>query len=143
MTSAEEPYPFVTPIPPLDPTAIDGVYERHVSRVLAGGGPVACRRCAPYRIEVGTTELTFDKGRYSIAHEGPGPTSSQFKSQGHFTLDGGQIELFNDPSCTQMRGSYRWMLADGKLVLRAIEDECPFSGLRERFMELTAWDIRG
>jgi hypothetical protein len=42
-----------------------------------------------------------------------------------------------------MRGTYSWVLADGKLVLRAIEDECPFSGLRERFMELTAWDIRG
>ena len=142
LTSTAEPYPFTTPIPPLEPTTIDGTYERRVTPRLAGGRSVPCRRCAPYRIETGTTELTFDQGRYAVSHDGPGPTSSQFRSRGHFTLEGNTIVLFNDANCPDMRGTYRVNLSSVAVTLTAIEDDCPFSQLRRRFLELTDWFLQ-
>ena len=139
LTSTAEPYPFTTPIPPLEPTAIDGTYSRRVTARLAGGRSVPCRRCAPYRIETGTTELVLEGGRYRIAHNGPGPDSSQFRSVGHFTLDEDRIILFNDPQCPRMTGQYEWGLSGGALTLVVVEDECPFSDLRQRFLQLMPW----
>ena len=139
LTSTAEPYPFTTPIPPLEPTAIDGTYSRRVTARLAGGASVPCRRCAPYRIETGTTELVLDTGRYRIAHNGPGPDSSQFRSAGHFTLEGDRIILFNDPQCPRMTGQYVWDVSGEALTLEVVEDECPFSALRQHFLQLTPW----
>ncbi|MDQ3964047.1 MAG: hypothetical protein M3277_09100 [Actinomycetota bacterium] len=139
LRSTAEPYPFITPIPPLAATELDGRYTRSVSAAVAGES-VKCRRCAPYRIEVGTTTLVLTKGRYFVTHEAPGkPDSSQFASRGHFTVDGRRLTLFNDANCPAMRGMYEWRL-DGALRLEAVEDECPFSLLRARFLELTSWD---
>ena len=105
------------------------------------GDSVKCRRCAPYRIEVGLTTLVLAKGRYFVTHEAPGkPDSSQFASRGHFTVEGNRITLFNDANCPGMRGVYELKLARS-LRLEAIEDDCPFSQLRERFLELTSWDV--
>lgn len=139
LSSTAEPYPFTTPIPPLEPTAIDGRYERTITARLAGGPSVPCRRCAPYRIETGTTTLSLEDGRYHIEHHGPGPSSSQFRTRGHFTLDGDRITLFNDVGCSRMQGVYTWGVSGEALTLEAIEDECPFSQLRQRFLELTPW----
>jgi len=139
VSDTAEPYPFTTPVPPLEPTAIDGTYSRRVTVRLAGGPSVKCRRCAPYRIETGTTELTLRAGRYAIAHHGPGPDSSQFRSRGHFTLSGDSIRLFNDGECPHMEGVYRWERSGGALTLEVVEDECPFSQLRQRFLQLTPW----
>ena len=139
LTSTEEPYPFTTPITPLEPTAIDGTYERRVTPGRAGGRSVPCRRCAPYRIETGTTELVLEAGRYRITHDGPGPDSSQFRTGGHFTLDGDRITLFNDPQCPRMTGEYVWDISGGALTLEVVEDECPFSDLRQRFLGLGSW----
>lgn len=139
LTSTAEPYPFTTPIPPLGPTAIDGTYERRVTPRIAGGRSVPCRRCAPYRIETGTSELVLEAGRYLIAHNGPGPDSSQFRSAGHFTLEGDRIILFNDPQCPRMTGEYVWEISGGALTLEVVEDECPFSDLRQRFLQLMPW----
>jgi hypothetical protein len=38
-----------------------------------------------------------------------------------------------------MEGVYGWTLAAGTLTLEVIEDDCPFSQLRQRFLELTSW----
>lgn len=142
VSDAAEPYPFTTPIPPFEPTAIDGTYSRRVSPRLAGGPSVPCRRCAPYRIETGTTTLVLEQGRYSIEHNGPGPSSSRFRSRGHFSLDDDSIRLFNDVECPRMAGVYRWSLSDGALALDVVEDECPYSQLRQRFLQLTPWVVQ-
>ncbi len=142
LTSTAEPYPFTTPIPPLEPTAIDGDYRRRVTPRVAGGPSVPCRRCAPYRIETGTTILTLAEGRYRIEHHGPGPSSSQFRSSGHFSLDGDRITLFNDPECTRMEGVYTWEVSRQALTLTVVEDECPYSQLRQRFLQLTPWLVQ-
>ena len=55
-------------------------------------------------------------------------------------IEGSRITLFNDANCPAVRGVYKWKL-NGALRLEAIEDDCPFSQLRERFLELTAWDL--
>lgn len=142
-TSTAEPYPFETPIPPLEPTAIDGTYTRRVPVRIAGSS-VPCRRCAPYRIEIGTTTLELSEGRFFIAHRAPGkPDSSQFSSRGHFTLADDEITLFNDANCPQTRGSYRWSMDDGVLTFRVIEDPCPFSDLRQRFLTTVGWEATG
>ena len=138
--STAEPYPFTTPIPELAAPELDGRYLRTVPDAIAGES-VKCRRCAPYRIEAGTTTLVLAKGRYFVTHEAPGkPDSSQFASRGHFTIEGDRIVLFNDANCPAMRGVYEWRL-NRVLLLKAIEDECPYSRLRQRFLELTAWDL--
>lgn len=85
------------------------------------------------------TELVLEEGRYAIAHHGPGPDSSQFRSRGHFTLDGDRITLFNDVECPRMEGVYLWAISEGALTLEVVEDECPFSELRQRFLQLTPW----
>lgn len=140
LRSTAEPYPFVTPIPPLVATELDGKYVRTVPETIAGES-VKCRRCAPYRIEAGTTTLVLTKGRYFVTHDAPGkPDSSQFASRGHFTIEGNRITLFNDANCPAMRGVYKWKL-NGALRLAEFEDDCPFSQLRGRFLELTPWDV--
>lgn len=137
--STAEPYPFVTPIPPLEATALDGTYARVVPERVAGDS-VACRRCAPYRVEVGRTTLVLEEGRYFIGHEAPNkPMSSQFSSRGHFTLSGDRLVLFNDSSCPTTEGHYRWSLAGGRLELGVVKDPCPFSQLRSRFLTATRW----
>lgn len=139
--SSAEPYPFTTPVPPQEATAVDGTYTRTIPARI-GGPSVKCARCAPYRIETGTTTLVLAEGRYSVAHQAPGaPSSSQFSARGHFELAGARIRLFNDANCPRLEGLYEWDLTAGSLRLEAIEDDCPFSGLRRRFFELAAWDL--
>jgi hypothetical protein len=132
-----EPYPFSTPLPPAEPTAIDGRYTRTVDDSIAGA-PGKCRRCPPYRLQPGDETLVFDRGRFFVTHEPPG-----FRSSGHFTLDGDRLVLFNDPSCIDFEGTYEWRVEGGTLELRAIEDECPFTQLRQRFLMARDWRLEG
>lgn len=139
LTSTAESYPFQTPIPPLEPTSIDGTYIRSMPARVAGSS-IPCRRCAPYRIEIGRSTLNLSEGRFLIAHRAPGkPDSSQFTSKGHFTISGDEIVLFNDANCPDTRGSYRWSVKDEHLTFEVIEDPCPFSDLRQRFLTVLPW----
>src|SRR5918996_520588 len=91
-----EPYPFVTPIPPLAQTPVDGVYRRDYP---AGGDPIPCRRCAPYRLDSGESVLTLREGRFGVDHP-----ASAFRSGGHYFVDGPRLILINDPNCPRTRG---------------------------------------
>lgn len=128
------PYPFVTPTPPEAPTAIDGTYERAVPDAAAG--PVGkCRRCPPYRLELGDTNtLRLDAGVFTVAH-----ALTDWKNAGHYVLDGDRIELFNDPNCPKERGVYAFTLEGGTLTLEVVEDRCAFGGLRARYLTATSW----
>ena len=72
LTADMEPYPYTTPIPPREPTAIDGTYVRIMSLHDVGGPvvglPYRCLRCIPYRVDPGTTTLIFYEGRYFLHH---------------------------------------------------------------------------
>jgi hypothetical protein len=129
-----EPYPFTSP-PPVKPTAIDGTYTRTISEKLAWA-PGNCRRCPPYRLEPGDETLVFDSGRFFVTHQPPG-----FRSSGHFVLSDNQILLYNDANCVGFEGTYRWEIANGELRLEAIEDECPFTRLRQRFLMAKDWNV--
>jgi hypothetical protein len=56
-------------------------------------------------------------------------------------IEGAQITLFNDANCSRERGVYEWGLSQGRLRLTAVDDPCPFSQLRERFLEASTWSI--
>lgn len=126
----QEPYPFVTPIPPLAETRIDGVY----TRTLPGPDPIPCRRCAPYRLDSGPATLTLAEGRFMV--EQP---LSRFTSRGHYFVDGDRILLINDPNCPQTEGVYRWQLRAGTLSLEVVEDDCSFDLLRARYFSAAPW----
>ncbi len=139
-TDPAEPYPYTTPIPPREPTPIDGAYVRDVSVEAAGGPPVPCRRCAPYRIYAGETELVLDSGRYHVAHEGRGNADyGDFTASGHFVVDGDEVTLSNDSNCPSALGTYGWQLASEALVLELVRDDCAFGDLRARYLTLMPW----
>jgi hypothetical protein len=135
LTPEMEPYPYTTPIPPREPTAIDGTYLRIMSLDDVGGPlvglPYRCLRCIPYRIDPGLTTLIFYEGRYFLHHH-----LSGFKAKGHFTIDGDRIRLFNDPNCSSTLGIYRWRLDRRDLTFDVVDDPCPFDD--ERSLDLTA-----
>jgi hypothetical protein len=126
----QEPYPFVTPIPPLAETGIDGVYTRS----LPGSDAIPCRRCAPYRLDSGPATLTLAEGRFTV--EQP---LSRFTSRGHYFVEGDRILLINDPNCAQTEGVYRWDLRARMLSLEVVEDDCSFDLLRARYFSAAPW----
>lgn len=128
------PYPYVTPTPALEVTALDGVYERRVTGRIAGPAG-KCTRCPPYRIERGETNLLMlDRGVFRVVHR-PG----EWRNVGHFEVDGATISFFNDPNCTATRGVYAWQLQGDTLTMRVVEDDCAFGGLRVRYLTATDW----
>jgi hypothetical protein len=131
----QEPYPFSSPAPPVVSTAVDGTYTRNISEQLAWA-PGKCRRCPPYRLEPGRETLVFDSGRFFVSHHPPG-----FRSKGHFTESDHQVVLFNDANCIGFEGIYNWRIENGRLYLDAVEDECPFTNLRQRFLMAKAWNV--
>ncbi len=128
-----EPYPFVTPIPPLAQTPVDGVYRRDYP---AGGDPIPCRRCAPYRLDSGESVLTLREGRFGVDHP-----ASAFRSGGHYFVDGPRLILINDPNCPRTRGVYHWTLRGGALTLEVVEDDCAFDLLRARYLSAAPWTV--
>jgi len=127
----QEPYPFVTPVPPLAGTPIDGVYRRDYE---AGSDPIPCRRCAPYRLNSGLAVLTLREGRFRVEHP-----AWAFFSAGHYFVEGARLVLVNDPNCPQTRGIYRWALEGGSLSLEVLEDDCAFDLLRARYLSAAPW----
>lgn len=131
-TDPSEPYAFVTPVPPLAPTPIDGTYHRDFT---PGSKPIPCRRCAPFRLDRGPSTLELTEGRFQILHEG-----NAFRTQGHYQVEGPRLILFNDPVCPETRGVYRWDLEGELLALEEVEDPCPFDLLRARYLTAAPWE---
>jgi hypothetical protein len=131
-TDPEEPYAFVTPVPPLAPTPIDGTYHRDFT---PGSEPIPCRRCAPFRLDRGPSTLELAEGRFQLIHEG-----NDFRTQGHFLVHEERLILFNDPVCPETRGVYRWRLEGGLLALDQVDDPCPFDLLRARYLTAAPWE---
>lgn len=148
-----EPYPYSEPAPPEEPTPLDGLFTRTITIRRAGGPPIYCQRCAPWRLDAGAAELQFDRGRFFAAFEPirveidcrsatlgreckhpPG-----FEVSGHFRTDGDRLELFNDPNCIGMTGTYRWSIEAGSLVLEEVADRCPFVRLRAKYLTAEPW----
>jgi hypothetical protein len=131
----DEPYPFVTPIPPDTPTPVDGRYVRTLT--AAGGAPraIPCRRCAPYRLVRGRAVITFEGGRFHLVHQ-----AANFRASAHYLVEGDRLILFNDPNCSHVRGIYRWSLDGGNLSLEVVEDDCAFDLLRARYLSAAPWE---
>jgi hypothetical protein len=119
VTSQSSPYPFTTPLPPADPTILDGLYTKLDPKQ---GTPVPCRRCPDYAPEGGLWTLTFDKGIFRVFH-----TVTGWRSVGSFTVSGNRIMLFNDPTCHEEVGIYTWFLEGGWLTLHVVDDRCAIS----------------
>jgi hypothetical protein len=114
----QKPYPYTTPLPPPAGTVIDGTYSKFDPR--EGTRPF-CRRCMPYPAEGGLWLLQFDKGIYRILSA---RSLSGWRSLGSYTVSDHRLVLFNDPHCMTDVGVYGWDLAEDRLVLEVVEDEC-------------------
>ena len=145
--SPGQPYPFATPAPPETATPVDGAYSRRTTVRQAGGEPIFCQRCAPYRVDAGFSELILDRGSFYVSFdttpmESPCPDCRRppgFKSSGYFTVSGDEIVFFNDPNCTDVRGIYRWTREQGALRFELVKDPCPFVHLRARYLTSAPW----
>jgi hypothetical protein len=135
-----QPYPYTTPTPPAEPTAVDGTYERSVTATEAGPRG-RCRRCPPYRLEEGTSTLSLQEGVFRITNEVLEAGAIDWRSVGHFAVSGDEIVLFNDPNCPQTRGTYRWTLTESLLTLEVVDDDCAFGGLRWRYLGAVPWSM--
>lgn len=130
-----QPYPYVRPTPPAEPSPLDGVYQRAVTERMAGHVG-KCRRCPPYRMESGqTNRIMLIDGVFRVIHE-PG----EFRSVGHFAVDGGSVTFVNDPNCPTIQGTYTWRVAGDRLTFEVVEDECAFGDLRSRYLTAAPWD---
>ena len=129
-----QPFAYVTPTPPPDPSPLDGEYRREVTARIAGHTG-KCRRCPPYRMELGqTNRLLLEDGVFRVVHE-PG----EFRSVGHFAVDGDTVTFINDPNCPTTRGTYRWRLDGNALTFELVQDDCAFGELRSRYLTATPW----
>ena len=128
------PYPFVTPTPAAEPSALDGTYVRAVPDEAAG--PMGkCRRCPPYRLERGDTNtLTIERGVFRVRHE-----LTDWQSAGHVFVEEDAVRLINDPNCPNDSGEYAWRLEGDALSFELIEDGCAFVGLRSRYLTAAPW----
>ncbi len=124
------PYPHTAPLPPRVRTVLDGTYTKFNPKMTP---PVPCRRCPDYMPEGGIWKLNLDKGIFRVFHEVTG-----WRSLGSFIVDGSQVQLFNDPYCTEVVGFYDWALADRYLILQAVEDRCAI-GLRAKNLTQLPW----
>ena len=135
-TDPNEPYPFTTPVPPASATALDGRYDRNPTDTFEGEW-AKCRRCPPYFVDRGRSELVLRLGRWANTHHEPRQLTN-----GHFTIEGDQVTLINDPMCPFDRGVYRYSLDNGVLALEAIDDPCQF-GERKRDLTDETWHRLG
>jgi hypothetical protein len=132
----EEPYPFTTPLPPNEPTGVDGTYTREpTDRYVGHRAP--CRRCPPYPEDRGVSRLVLRNGRFLLHHTRPA-----YRALGHYEIRGDRIVLFNDVECSDVPGSYRWTLMEGELVLSDPQDPCGF-GQRQKDLTALPWRRTG
>ena len=125
---ARTPSPYLTPLPPPVRTVLDGTYAKTEP---IEGEPVHCRRCPDYASDGGVWRLRFDNGIYRIFSELAG-----WRCLGSYTVSGERIVLFNDPICAQDVGEYTWKIADRKLILQGIKDDCAIHLRAENLMRL-------
>jgi hypothetical protein len=149
LSGGREPFAY-QPAPPLESTPLDGTYVRAITITEAGGRPVSCRRCAPYRRDAGTNELVLDRGRFFVSYD-PIEESKRcpecmgipgFHVDGHYRVTGDRVVFYNDANCTRTFGAYRWALSEGVLRLEPVRDDCAFGGLRARFFGAYPWELR-
>lgn len=131
-----QPYPYTTPTPASDPSILDGIYVRTITRDLLGP-PGKCVRCPPYRLAEGDERLSLDRGAFRISQGGGHLTV------GHFEVSGRTITFFNDPNCPTARGTYRWTIQGSALSLVLVEDDCAFGNLRSRYLTALPWVLAG
>lgn len=127
------PYPYTTPLPPAEPTILDGTYTKLDPR-QAESTPLPEGRVwmphpvreevywakpLPYPLVGGAWTLQLDKGVFLVFHESTG-----WRTFGSFTVSDDQIQFFNDPQCVNDVGTYRWTIEARKLSLEAVSDKC-------------------
>ncbi len=110
------PYPHAAPLPPVVRTPLDGTYVKLDPQKTP---PVPCRRCPDYAPQGGIWKLNLDRGVFRIFHEFTG-----WRSIGSLRVDGARVQFFNDPYCMAVFGTYDWTLAEGRLSLRVVQDDC-------------------
>lgn len=135
-TDSFEPYPFTTPLPAVAATVLEGLYDREPTDTFEGEW-AKCRRCPPYFVDRGRSQLTFRLGRWTNLHMEPHQLTN-----GHLTIAGDQLTIYNDPMCPFDRGVYRFTLSNGVLTLVAIDDPCQF-GERKRDLTDATWQRLG
>ena len=120
------PYPYTTPTPPPDRTAIDGTYMRILTLEDTDGLlPFRCLRCPPYFPNAGVSTLAMSRGNYWVNHQ-----LSGFRGLGMYTVDGNRVTFFNDPWCPQDHGTYRWSVRHDELLLEPVSSTCPYEKAR-------------
>jgi hypothetical protein len=133
-----EPYDYEKAAPPRRATAIDGTYIRIVTLEDAGGAehaiPTHCLRCVPYSVDAGVQTLTLFEGRFYLEHQIDG-----FRALGHFVVEDGRIELFNDVNCSGVRGRYAWHARGGELTFDVLDDPCPYEDERSNDLTFGPW----
>ena len=129
-----KPYPYVTPTPADAETPLDGTYMKIRTLEQLGGVPdalpIKCLRCAPFQPHPGVTTLILHRGTYYLDHQ-----MANFRTLGHYIVEGRRITLFNDVNCTLERGRYEWERHGPRLVLHEVRDDC--SG-KARALDLTS-----
>jgi hypothetical protein len=120
------PYPYTTPTPPPEKTAIDGTYMRILTLEDTDGLlPFRCLRCPPYFPNAGVSTLAMSRGNYWVNHQ-----LSGFRALGMYTVERNRVTFFNDPWCPQDRGTYRWSVRDDELLLEPVSSTCPYEKAR-------------
>ncbi len=124
------PYPYTTPLPPPQPSALDGTYVKTDPKQAT---PFPCKRCPDYLPEGGLWKLHLSQGIFRIYYQVNG-----WRSIGSFTVSGDRLLLFNDPHCVDTLGRYTWQLDGGRLFLQVVEDDCSV-GLRALNLTEMPW----
>ena len=120
------PFPHTAPLPAQKFTVLDGTYTKFDPKKTP---PVPCRRCPDYVPEGGIWKLQLSKGVFRIFHKFTG-----WRSIGSFAVKENRVQLFNDPTCIEVTGTYTWTLETGRLNWEVVQDEC---AIRMRAKNLT------
>ncbi len=127
------PFAYSQPLPPPEPSVLDGLYTRTIP---FEGTPTPCKRCAGYRLEGGVWSLYLDKGVFKVFQQ-----DTDFEAIGSFVVSGDRVTFFNDPYCEEdltMVGTYTWHTDGDVLTLQVVNDACSI-GLRSKNLTATAW----
>ena len=124
------PYPYTTPLPPLQETPLDGVYVRFDPRP---GERTHCVRCPPYPPEGGVWKVEFDRGVFRVYHPRTG-----WRTLGSFAVEGDRVTLFNDPQCHLAVGEFAWQRDEEGLRFQLLADDCEL-GTRAKNFTAQTW----
>jgi hypothetical protein len=130
------PFPYSMPLPPSEPTSLDGLY---LKTIPFEGTPVPCKRCAGYRLEGGAWSLYLDKGVFKVFQQ-----DTDFEAVGSFAVNGDRITFFNDPYCEEnlaMVGTYTWKKDGDALIFQVVDDPCSIN-LRAKNLTADKWMLK-